>query len=134
MGYWVYLLSFSCYTVYNHIKQCTDYWLKMRVNGGYVYLGMCFLDFLHNFLKRVKELEPQDKTSTIGQEVYNQTLAKYHSWFIRQGAILAMYVLPTREVMLQKVIWFFYVNRFFKLQLSCKYSFDTGPFWVFLIM
>lgn len=61
------------------------------------------LDFIRQFLKRVGELEPHENTNNIGQEVYNNTLAKYHPWLIRKGAIIAMYVLPTREVLLQRV-------------------------------
>lgn len=61
------------------------------------------LDFIRQFLKRVGELEPHENTNSIGQEVYNNTLAKYHPWLIRKGAIIAMYVLPTREVLLQRV-------------------------------
>ncbi|XP_054269791.1 ceramide-1-phosphate transfer protein-like [Macrosteles quadrilineatus] len=61
------------------------------------------LDFLRQFLKRVGELQPEEKTNTVGQEVYNQTLAKYHPWLVRKGAVLAMYVLPTRNVLLHRV-------------------------------
>jgi len=61
------------------------------------------LDFLRQFLKRVGELQPQDKTDVIGREVYNETLAKHHSWLVRKGAVLAMYVLPTRDVLLLRV-------------------------------
>jgi len=61
------------------------------------------LDFLRQFLKRVGELQPDEKTNVVGQEVYNQTLAKHHSWLVRKGANLAMYVLPTRNVLLIRV-------------------------------
>ncbi|XP_046673472.1 ceramide-1-phosphate transfer protein [Homalodisca vitripennis] len=61
------------------------------------------LDFLRQFLKRIGELQPGDKTNTIGQEVYDETLGKYHSWLIRKGAHLAMFVLPTRDVLLERV-------------------------------
>lgn len=61
------------------------------------------LDFLRNFLKRVGELQGNENTSGIGQEVYKETLGKYHSWLIRKGATVAMYVLPTRDVLLNRV-------------------------------
>lgn len=54
-------------------------------------------------MKRVGELKPEDKTNVVGQEVYNVTLAKYHPWLIRKGAIIAMYVLPTRDVLFHRV-------------------------------
>lgn len=63
---------------------------------------MC-VDFIRQFLKRVGELEPHEHTNSVGQEVYNNTLARYHPWLIRKGAIIAMYVLPTREALLQRV-------------------------------
>ncbi|RZF37044.1 hypothetical protein LSTR_LSTR017255, partial [Laodelphax striatellus] len=61
------------------------------------------LDFLRQFLERVGNLENHESTNNVGQEVYAATLAKYHSWLVRKGASMAMYVLPTREVLLQKV-------------------------------
>lgn len=62
-----------------------------------------FLDFLRNFLKRVGELESNENTNNVGQEVYRDTLGKYHSWLVRKGASMAMYALPTRQVLLQRV-------------------------------
>lgn len=61
------------------------------------------VEFLKEFLKRVGELQPQDRTNNVGQEVYNQTLAKHHPWLVKKGAVVAMYVLPTRDVLLQRV-------------------------------
>uniref|UniRef100_A0A1B6M8G6 Glycolipid transfer protein domain-containing protein n=1 Tax=Graphocephala atropunctata TaxID=36148 RepID=A0A1B6M8G6_9HEMI len=61
------------------------------------------LDFLRQFLRRIGEIQPDDKTNTIGQEVYDQTLGKHHSWLIRKGARFAMFVLPTRDVLLERV-------------------------------
>uniref|UniRef100_A0A1B6CAC8 Glycolipid transfer protein domain-containing protein n=1 Tax=Clastoptera arizonana TaxID=38151 RepID=A0A1B6CAC8_9HEMI len=61
------------------------------------------LDFIRQFLKRVSELQPNDNTNTVGQEVYNNTLAKHHSWLIRKGAHIAMYVLPTKDVLFTRV-------------------------------
>ncbi|XP_066996686.1 ceramide-1-phosphate transfer protein [Anabrus simplex] len=61
------------------------------------------LDFIRLFLERVGELKCDDKTTTVCQEAYNETLAKYHPWIIRKGAIVAMYSLPNRNGLLQKV-------------------------------
>lgn len=61
------------------------------------------LDFLRNFLKRVGELQSHEHTNNVGQEVYRDTLGKYHPWLVRKGASMAMYILPTREVLLKRV-------------------------------
>lgn len=49
------------------------------------------------------KLSPSEKTSTVCQTAYNQTLAQYHPWLVRKGAIVAMYTLPTRDQLLNKV-------------------------------
>ncbi|XP_046387577.1 ceramide-1-phosphate transfer protein [Ischnura elegans] len=61
------------------------------------------LDFIRLFLKRVGELETKDKTSVVGQEAYNETLAQYHPWLIRKGVVVSLYSLPTKENLMLKV-------------------------------
>nr|XP_018898838.1 PREDICTED: ceramide-1-phosphate transfer protein isoform X1 [Bemisia tabaci] len=61
------------------------------------------LDFIRTFLEKLGKLNPDDSTSSIGREAYTKTLASYHSFFIRQGAYIAMYTLPTQKVLLQRV-------------------------------
>ncbi|XP_053685459.1 ceramide-1-phosphate transfer protein [Sabethes cyaneus] len=62
------------------------------------------LDFIYVFLKRLGELTEGDaKTNTICQTSYNETLAQFHPWLIRKGAVVAMYALPTRDHLLEKV-------------------------------
>lgn len=34
---------------------------------------------------------------------YNDTLAQHHPWLVRKGALVAMYALPTREQLLNRV-------------------------------
>ncbi|PNF32371.1 Ceramide-1-phosphate transfer protein [Cryptotermes secundus] len=61
------------------------------------------LDFIKLFLQKVSELQDEDKTCGVCQEAYNSTLANFHPWIIRKGATVAMYALPSREGLLQKV-------------------------------
>ncbi|OAD55338.1 Glycolipid transfer protein domain-containing protein 1 [Eufriesea mexicana] len=61
------------------------------------------LDFIREFLRQLGELSDSDKTSSCCQDAYNKTLAKHHPWVIRKAAIVAMYAMPTREVLLKKV-------------------------------
>lgn len=49
------------------------------------------------------KLSPSEKTSACCQIAYNQTLAQYHPWLVRKGAIVAMYTMPTRDQLLNKV-------------------------------
>ncbi|CAO1305974.1 unnamed protein product [Diamesa hyperborea] len=61
------------------------------------------LDFIRNLLKRVGELEKNDKTSHAAGISYSETLAKYHPWVIKKAASVAMYALPKRDELLNKV-------------------------------
>ncbi|KXJ70345.1 hypothetical protein RP20_CCG024033 [Aedes albopictus] len=62
------------------------------------------LNFIYEFLKQLSELETADaKTSGVCQAAYNDTLAEFHPWIIRKGAIMAMYSLPTRNELLEKM-------------------------------
>ncbi|XP_058067340.1 ceramide-1-phosphate transfer protein [Anopheles bellator] len=61
------------------------------------------LDFIQEFLKRVSELEGDVKTNVVCQSAYNDTLAQFHPWLIRKGANVAMYALPTRDQLLDRV-------------------------------
>ena len=64
-------------------------------------------DFIKLFLQKVGDLRDEDKTCGVCQEAYNSTLANFHPWIVRKGAIVAMYALPTRGGLLQKVCSFF---------------------------
>ncbi|GLH00740.1 Ceramide-1-phosphate transfer protein [Gryllus bimaculatus] len=76
----------------NYVSGCRTF---LRLHRG--------LDFIRLFLQRVGELQNNDKTTTVCQEAYNETLAKFHPWIVRKGAIVAMYALPTKDGFLQKV-------------------------------
>lgn len=62
-----------------------------------------FLDFIQLFLKKIGELRNEESTSTACREAYDQTLAKHHTFIIRNGARVAIYTLPTKIVLLRKV-------------------------------
>ncbi|XP_055625938.1 ceramide-1-phosphate transfer protein [Toxorhynchites rutilus septentrionalis] len=62
------------------------------------------LDFIYVFLKRMGELDaPDANTNGICQSAYNETLAQFHPWLIRKGANVAMYALPARDQLLDRV-------------------------------
>ncbi|XP_015191808.1 PREDICTED: ceramide-1-phosphate transfer protein [Polistes dominula] len=75
-----------------------------NVNGARTLLRLHRgLDFIREFLRQLGELSDTDKTSTCCQDAYNKTLAKHHPWVIRKAAIVAMYTMPTREILFKKV-------------------------------
>ncbi|KAJ8962982.1 hypothetical protein NQ317_013787 [Molorchus minor] len=49
------------------------------------------------------ELKEEESTSFACREAYDHTLAKHHSFVIRNGAKIAIYTLPTKEILLQRV-------------------------------
>lgn len=59
--------------------------------------------FIREFLHRISLLEPHERTCSVCQTAYNDTLAEYHPWLVRKGAVVAMYAMPTREQLLNKV-------------------------------
>lgn len=71
------------------------------------YLFVLFLfsyeAFIREFLYRLSMIEPTERTHSICQTAYNETLAQHHPWLIRKGAMVAMYTMPTREQLLNRV-------------------------------
>lgn len=61
------------------------------------------LAFIREFLAKLAEIEAHEKTATICKAAYNDTLAQHHPWLVRQGANVAMYAMPTREQLLNRV-------------------------------
>lgn len=61
------------------------------------------LDFIRVFLRALGELQHSDRTSSVCQDAYEQTLAHYHPWIIKKGARMAMYTMPNREQLLRRV-------------------------------
>lgn len=68
-----------------------------------IYNSIFIEDFIKLFLQKVSELQDEDKTCGVCQEAYSSTLANYHPWIVRKGATVAMYALPSRGGLLQKV-------------------------------
>ncbi|KYN14809.1 PREDICTED: ceramide-1-phosphate transfer protein [Trachymyrmex cornetzi] len=61
------------------------------------------LDFIREFLQQLGDLADIEKTTSCCQDAYNKTLAKHHPWMIRKAAIVAMYTMPSREILFKKV-------------------------------
>ncbi|KAG5332732.1 CPTP protein, partial [Acromyrmex heyeri] len=83
----------------NKLLEKTDF-----VNGARTLLRLHRgLDFIKEFLQQLGDLADVEKTTSCCQDAYNKTLAKHHPWMIRKAAIVAMYTMPSREILFKKV-------------------------------
>lgn len=96
---------------YQTLKSMIDYEKENKlleksdsVNGARTLLRLHRgLDFIREFLRQLGDLSDTEKTSSCCQDAYNKTLSKHHPWVIRKAAVVAMYTMPTRELLLKKV-------------------------------
>lgn len=96
---------------FKSVKSMIDYEMSSELLKKKDYVSGCRtllrlhrgLDFTRNFLRKLSELQPNDKTSEACKISYQETLSDYHPFLIRQGANLAMYALPIRDDLLNKV-------------------------------
>lgn len=96
---------------FDSLKKMIDYEKGSQLLSDKSYVSGCRtllrlhrgLDFIRTFLRRIAEIELEGSTSHIGTESYHDTLGKYHGWFIRQGAFLAMKFLPKKKTILTSV-------------------------------
>ncbi|XP_019872360.1 ceramide-1-phosphate transfer protein [Aethina tumida] len=61
------------------------------------------LDFILQFLKKLNEIKDDEDTCYVCRDAYNETLAKHHPFLIRNGAKIAIYTLPKRQELLNRV-------------------------------
>lgn len=67
-------------------------------------------EFIILFMSKLLELQPTESTTPAAQEAYNKTLAKHHSWFIRNAARLSMNLLPCQSTLYHQVNNLFVIN------------------------
>ena len=61
------------------------------------------LQFISTFLSEVTKLEDDHSTTSAAKVAYQGTLSKYHPWYIRQSVQVALYALPYRRVLIERV-------------------------------
>lgn len=78
-------------------------------------------------MTKLIDLKPTESTVRAAQESYSKTLAKHHSWLIRNGAILAMNLLPCRKTLYHQVsiLHLLYVIIFVYSKISNLYWYIT---------
>jgi len=64
---------------------------------------MFILEFIILFMSKLLQLRPNDSTRQSAQDAYSQTLAKHHTWLIRNGALFAMNFLPCQRALYNQV-------------------------------
>lgn len=79
-------------------------------------MSMFISEFIILFMSKLVNLKPNDSTTHCAQEAYNQTLARHHSWIIRNGALFAMNFLPCQKALYDQVGM---TNYFLKCCASC---------------
>ncbi|XP_018053205.1 PREDICTED: ceramide-1-phosphate transfer protein isoform X2 [Atta colombica] len=95
--------------VSSDLKQKIDVLTELKkkadfINGARTLLRLHRgLDFIREFLQQLGDLTDVEKTTSCCQDAYNKTLAKHHPWMIRKAAIVAMYTMPSREILFKKV-------------------------------
>ncbi|XP_022168135.1 ceramide-1-phosphate transfer protein [Myzus persicae] len=62
------------------------------------------LEFIILFMSKLVHLQPDDSTKHCAQEAYSKTLARHHTWIIRNGALFAMKFLPCQKVLYNQTI------------------------------
>jgi len=55
-------------------------------------------------MSKLLELQPTESTTSAAQEAYNKTLAKHHSWLIRNAARLSMNLLPCQSTLYHQTV------------------------------
>lgn len=71
------------------------------------------LDFIRKFLEELYNLEDNVKLGSVARDIYDKTLADYHTWIVRSAARVAMQFLPSRGELLRKVKHITYKKGFF---------------------
>ena len=61
------------------------------------------LKFLRRLFADLAAMSPDEKTSGVVWKAYDETLACYHTWFIRKAVGLAVYAVPSRQTLFLKM-------------------------------
>lgn len=95
---------FSVKTMMSHESRSNLLDKKHFVSGSRTLLRLHRgLDFLRDFLRRLSELDSEENTCAACRTAYNETLAHFHPWLIQKGALMAMYAMPTKNNLLNRV-------------------------------
>merc|ERR1711976_417125 len=61
------------------------------------------LEFILCFMGNIKNVKKEERLTSVANDAYNTTLAKYHTWLIRKGVGIAMYTLPTPDQLVERM-------------------------------
>ncbi|XP_029651669.1 ceramide-1-phosphate transfer protein-like [Octopus sinensis] len=60
-------------------------------------------EFVMEFIKQMRHAAEDVKLSVLTQKAYDDTLAKFHPWLVKQGVYIAMYTLPKKAQLVAKL-------------------------------
>lgn len=66
-------------------------------------VSLFVLEFIILFMSKLIQLRPNESTMRPAKEAYTQTLAKHHTWLVRNGALFAMNFLPCQKTLFNQV-------------------------------
>lgn len=61
------------------------------------------LKFIIRLFSDLKSMSGNDKISAVTFKAYDETLAQYHKWIIRKAVGLAVYAMPSRQTLSEKM-------------------------------
>ncbi|KAG1652456.1 Ceramide-1-phosphate transfer protein [Nymphon striatum] len=74
------------------------------VNGSRTLLRLHrALEFIYQFIEMLSKADDNDTTSSFAQGSYKATLAQFHPWLLQKAALVAMYTLPIKSNLINKV-------------------------------
>jgi hypothetical protein len=62
------------------------------------------IQFVHQFVEQLATADPNCATESLAKSAYNDTLARYHSWFVQKGVGIALKLMPNRARLLENVL------------------------------
>lgn len=61
------------------------------------------LEYTLLFFRRLHDSDDSQRLSSLSSSVYGETLSKHHPWVIRKAVGVAMYAMPSRQALVQKL-------------------------------
>ncbi|XP_005100179.1 ceramide-1-phosphate transfer protein [Aplysia californica] len=78
--------------------------MKKRPSGARTLLRLHrALEFISALLMKIRDTDNSVKFSSVATKAYDETLAKHHPWLVKKAVHVAMYMLPSRPDLLNKM-------------------------------
>ncbi|MCL4123588.1 UNVERIFIED_CONTAM: hypothetical protein GTU68_062348 [Idotea baltica] len=95
---------YSIQSMIEYEKESTILESTTEVSGSRTLLRLHrALEFIIGFLEELRKASEETKLGSISSEVYNQTLAKHHGWIIAKTVSTLLYLMPSKQTIVDKV-------------------------------